>query len=228
MKKGFTLIELLVVIAIIAILAAMLLPALKGVQERGRQLLCQNNLKQIGTGLSLYQNDANGWLYPVDIWQVQYWPSIIDEYLGGEGRDIHWHAVTNECWACPTNNPGGLDMLKKRPRTGAPSYNGSISGEYSGYAGATALRKVRNIQLLRPSTGVYVVEVRDHNTGAYGPVTSVSYASYGFSNWCFAGHNMGGNVLFTDCHASWASVSDPIYSPSATVAKPYWYPHEAE
>jgi prepilin-type N-terminal cleavage/methylation domain-containing protein len=62
-RQGFTLIELLVVIAIIAILAALLLPALARAKQKGQQAVCLSNLRQIGLGFIIYLNE-NGDYFP--------------------------------------------------------------------------------------------------------------------------------------------------------------------
>ena len=94
-KRGFTLIELLVVIAIIAILAAMLLPALTKAKIRANTIKCVSNLKQIGLGLKLYVDDYQG-AYPVHAG----WAS-----LGGERPTNPYVAAGYGAEVASTNRP---------------------------------------------------------------------------------------------------------------------------
>lgn len=72
----FTLIELLVVIGVIALLAALLLPALKTARDTARQSVCINKLKQLGIVFACYENDSDGWIMQIwDSYQPPYyWP----------------------------------------------------------------------------------------------------------------------------------------------------------
>ncbi|OGV48959.1 MAG: hypothetical protein A2017_09005 [Lentisphaerae bacterium GWF2_44_16] len=97
----FTLVELLIVISIIAILASMLLPALRSVREKANEINCKNNFRQIGTSAHLYASDYDAFLPP----------SSNDEF----GSNVYWFPalydrgyLTNKKLVLCVSNPKGV------------------------------------------------------------------------------------------------------------------------
>lgn len=114
-RRGFTLIELLVVISIIALLLAMLLPALTRARDSARSLVCQNHLRQMGVAMHVYASDHDGRVvYDTRLtsWKINSHqagpttPGRLSDYLGG--KKVYFHKRANskgDPLYCPAFEP---------------------------------------------------------------------------------------------------------------------------
>ena len=115
-RRAFTLIELLVVIAIIALLMAILVPALEAARLRAQDLLCTSNLRQVGLGVLLYLEDNDGVTADASVTnRFRWFDPVTGKLMPTNDRETYWGVAY-------------IDYIKNRKVFGCPAFK-SVAAE---------------------------------------------------------------------------------------------------
>jgi prepilin-type N-terminal cleavage/methylation domain-containing protein/prepilin-type processing-associated H-X9-DG protein len=233
-RRAFTLIELLVVIAIIAILAAMLLPALAKAKSKAKQTSCLNNFRQIGIGAIIYAEEQKA--YPGCLWNFGgnysfVWVPRLSGQLG-KNRDVfHCPAATVEsAWDTQLNPTLGATAIPpaigwdfygiKQTTRFSIGYNDwglsqganlGLGGDVGAGANEDSTRIVTATRIRRPVDMIMLADSKPDGSfdGSVDPVVNGGDNNQG-QQWPSNRHNRRTNLMFCDGHAELAIRKDVI------------------